>query len=346
MSLKVLTLEQSEKWDEIVKSFSLHDVYYLSGYVKGFSLHGDGVPQLLYFENQSTRAINVIMKKDIADDSKFLGKLEKDTYFDFSTPYGYGGFIVEGSDIETLEKEYSDYCRTNNIISEFVRFHPVTANYKKMESVYDVEELGNTVCMTLESEEQIWANLSSKNRNMIRKALNSGLKCFWGRDENLIPEFMRLYNMTMDRDNARDYYYFNYDFYQSIVSELKRNALFFYVKLDNKIVSMALILFEGSQAHYHLSAADREYMNLAPTNLLLYETAMFVKHIGCKTLHLGGGLGASEDSLYKFKKAFNRNEDTKFYIGKKIFKQDIYDELTKLNSQGTEGSFFPAYRRS
>ena len=70
--LNVYSLEETEKWDEVVHSFAQSDVYYLSGYVKAFALHGDGEPMLFYYENDSVRGINVVMKRDIASDERFF----------------------------------------------------------------------------------------------------------------------------------------------------------------------------------------------------------------------------------------------------------------------------------
>ena len=46
--LNVYTLEQAEQWDAVVRTFKEYDVYWLSGYVKAFQIHGDGDPPLLY----------------------------------------------------------------------------------------------------------------------------------------------------------------------------------------------------------------------------------------------------------------------------------------------------------
>lgn len=57
-----------------------------------------------------------------------------------------------------------------------------------------------------------------------------------------------------------------------------------------------------------------------------------------------------EDSLFKFKKAFNKNSKTYFSIGRKIFDQEKYDELieTRLqeNEFDTDTTFFPKHRKS
>ena len=45
---EIITLDNSDYWDEIVTSFAQYDIYYLSGYSKGFYIHGDGIPLLFY----------------------------------------------------------------------------------------------------------------------------------------------------------------------------------------------------------------------------------------------------------------------------------------------------------
>lgn len=351
--LSIVSIDESDKWDEIVRSFSNFDVYYLSEYTKAFKIHGDGEPILFYYEGQGIRAINVVMKRNVENDKNFKGKIPESSYFDLVTPYGYGGFLIEGnksvSNIKLLNDEYSTYCKNNGIISEFVRFHPILENHKNLDILYDVLTLGKTVSIDLKSTEQIWSDLTSKNRNMIRKANKLGVEIYWGRSPELFHQFIGLYNATMDKDNAKEYYYFREGFYNSVLNDLKYNSLIFYSVFEDKIIAMSMILFANNQVHYHLSASDREYQNLAPTNLLLYEVACWGCENGYKTFHLGGGLGSREDSLYKFKKAFNRNSDNIFSVGRKVFDEEKYDELIEIRSKegcfGKSTSFFPGYRK-
>jgi len=324
----------------------------MSGYTKAFKLHGDGEPILFYYHDEEIRAINVVMIRDIAEDKKFKDKIDSKILFDITTPYGYGGLIIEGtpnhSNLEKLNEEYSNYCRSKNIISEFVRFHPILKNSNVNSEIYEVTDLGKTITIDLISKEQIWNDLSSKNRNVIRKAIKSGVEIYWGRNPELIDEFIPLYNATMNKDEAANYYYFNKEFYKSVLQDLKYNSLIFYAVYDDKIISMSMIMFGNCKMHYHLSASDREHQSLAATNLLLYEAACWGCENGYKSFHLGGGLGSKEDSLYKFKKVFNKNSDTYFYIGRKIFNQEQYDELVNIRkyneSFDKNTSFFPIYR--
>lgn len=344
MGLQVFTVEQTEQWDSIVRTFALYDIYWLSGYVKAFKIHGDGEPLLFYYEDKNARGINVVMKRDVSKDKHFLNKLPESKYFDFSCPYGYGGWIIEGNETTRLFEAYEKWCAKNEIISEFVRFHPVLENHVFCENNYEVIGLGNTVTMDLSSPEVIWANISSKNRNVIRKAKKNGVKIYTGRYPQIFDDFREIYNGTMDKDNADEYYYFSEKFYESVLNDLPQNAQIFYAVYENKVIAASIMLAANGRMNYHLSGSVREHSSLAATNLLLYEAALWGAANGCKTLYLGGGVGSGEDSLFKFKKAFYRKDDlNRFYIGKKIFDQEKYDELVNRR-EPIETGYFPKYR--
>lgn len=344
MALKVYTIEQAKEWDVIVRTFKDYDVYWLSGYVKAFMIHGDGDPLLFFFEDKNVRGINVVLKRDIAKDNHFKGIISENTYFDFSTPYGYGGWIIEGDNKDSLFSAYEKWCNKNGIISEFVRFHPVVGNNTFSEKNYEVIPLGQTIAMDLSSPEVIWENIISKNRNMIRKAEKSGVKIFNGRSDELYKAFIDIYNSTMERDLADEYYYFKPEFYNSICYDLAENAQIFYAVKDGEIIAASIMIAANGKMNYHLSGSKFEYRNLAPSNLLLYKAALWGCANGYKSFHMGGGVGSGEDNLFKFKKSFYRKDDLcRFYIGKKVYLQDKYDELLALR-EPTNSNYFPKYR--
>lgn len=341
--INLYSLSQSTEWDTIVCSFTEHDVYYLSGYVKAFHIHGDGDPYLMYYESFSLKAIYVYMRRSTALDG----------VYDSVTPYGYGGVLFEGDTSEDNKamfwKEYLQLMEQEHIVDNFVRYHPVLGNADLMKSISDVIDLGKTIAFDLTSPEVIWNNIISKNRNMIRKAEKNGIEIHHGKDLTLFGDFCRIYNATMDRDLADDYYYFGDAFYKSIHNDLHDNYEMFYAVLDGHIIAMSIILFANNQMHYHLSGSIIEYRNLAPSNLLLYKAALWGYEQGYKTFHLGGGVGSGEDNLYKFKASFNKNSDFQFSIGKQIFDKKKYDELVALRALhdtefNRESNFFPIYR--
>ena len=341
--LAVYTLEQADQWDSIVRSFADYDTYWLSGYVKAFQIHGDGEPMLFYFEADGTRGVNVVMKRDIARDPHFFGKLEAGMLFDLATVYGYGGWLIEGTETDALFSAYEAWCRKNSVVSEFVRFHPMVKNHLACRGAYEVVELGEVVHMELKDPQTIWEQIASKNRNVIRKAQKNNVRIYNGRCPQIYETFRTIYNGTMDKDQADKYYYFEKAFYDSLLFDLPGNAQVFYACLDEKIISASIMLTANGRMNYHLSGSVREYNSLAPTNLLLYHAALWGCANGCKTLYLGGGVGSGEDSLFKFKRSFFKGPLNRFCIGKKIFDREKYDALLSMRT-GERRNFFPEYR--
>lgn len=344
MALTVYTLEQSEKWDAVVRSFHDYDVYWLSGYVKAFRIHGDGEPLLFHYDDGSVRGISVAMKRDVAKDERFHGKIPECRYFDFSTPYGYGGWIIEGEKTEELFKAYEDWIQKNGIISEFVRFHPMVKNHDASRPFYDVIQLGEVVHMDLSSPEDIWKNIISKNRNMIRKAAKNNIKIYNGRFPEIYEKFRGIYNATMDKDEADEYYYFQPGFYQSILDDLPQNSQMFWAEKDDQVVAASILIGANGYLNYHLSGSLREFSSLAPGNLILYTAALWGWANGYRTFYLGGGVGSGEDGLFKFKRAFYKGELNHFYIGKQIYAQETYVELLGLREDIENPGYFPKYR--
>lgn len=341
--MQIFNMNQAKEWDNLVQSFTNYDVYYLSGYVKAFQIHGDGEPQLFYYDEKGLRGIYVYMKRKTAIEG----------VFDSITPYGYGGFLLEGDtseeNVKALWAAYVDRMKEENIVNNFVRYHPVLANAVPMKTCSDVIDLGKTVAMDLTSEEVIWKNIHSKNRNMIRKAEKNGIVIKHGQGLELFDDFIKIYNATMDKDNAEAYYYFKPEFYKSIHEDLKDNYEMFWAEYEGKIIATSVMIFANGRLNYHLSGSDLQYRNLAPSNLLLYKAAIWGMEKGMKTFHLGGGVGSGEDNLYKFKIAFNRFSDCQFSIAKHIFDQSKYDELVEERASrdtnfDRENKFFPLYR--
>lgn len=348
--IQIYDMTQRKEWDEIVRSFAEYDVYYLSGYVRAFEIHGDGEPQMFYYEDNGLRGMYVYMKRKTAIEG----------VYDSITPYGYGGVLFDttacsvtgaptGEQLKAFWTAYVEKMKELNIVDNFVRYHPVLANAVPMKEVSDVIDLGKTVAFHLDSPEVIWENIVPKNRNMIRKAEKNGIEIHHAHDMVLFADFIRIYNATMDKDNAEEYYYFGEEFYKSIHEDLDGHYEMFYATLDGQIIAMSIMLFANKKMHYHLSGSMMEYRNLAPSNLLLYKAALWGCEQGYKTFHLGGGVGSGEDNLYKFKAAFNRKSDYQFSIAKMVFDQEKYDALVEERAArdpefNRESKFFPLYR--
>lgn len=348
-----LIKHNDNNWNIIVKTYSSYDIYYIDGYLSAFRLHGDGEPILLSYQGNGLRGICVYMLRDIANEKWVTNDIKKGEWFDVVTPYGYGGWIFEGD--TSYEKmacfwnEYISFMKEQHIVCAFTRWHALLQNQNILRGFSNIIDLGKTVHIDTSNVELIMQNIRSKDRTTIRKAVKNGVIVDHSNDPSLFEDFIRIYNSTMDKDNAEKYYYFEKEFYDSIVSDMPNNWEMFYALLDGKIIAMSIILFCNGMMHYHLSGSLLEYRKLNATNLILYEAAVYGAKHGYSKFHLGGGVGSGDDPLYKFKKSFNKNSDNQFSISKDIFDKEVYQKIVSLRKKNDlsfneESSFFPLYR--
>lgn len=334
-----------------MKSFQNWDIYYLYEYAYSFMLHGDGDIFLIYFENGADRFCYTVMQSDIADAPPFLGAFPKGKRFDWETPYGYGGPLADRAVSEEsqriFQQEIIDYCGEKGVVSQFVRFHPLLKNYDTLPSVIETRYLRDTIFIDTASPELIWSNMDGKNRNMVRKAQKNGVKIVKKSMEDF-DEFLSMYAETMEKNGAEAYYVFNRDYFRSL-SAMADYAFILYAVYDGIPISGSIMYYNDRYMHYHLSGSHTEYRKYSPSNLLLYEAACWAAAHGIKQLHLGGGM-APEDSLFGFKKQFNKNGRASFVVGRTIFDQDTYKKLLDIRKDrdpnfDVDNGFFIQYRR-
>src|SRR5690606_2430056 len=84
---------------------------------------------------------------------------------------------------------------------------------------------------------------------------------------------------------------------------------------------------------YHLSGSHPEYRKGAPSKLMLHAACQWAKETGCHFFHLGGGLGASENSsLFTFKTDFSKLR-AEFYTLRVITNHSQYENLLRKKLQ-------------
>lgn len=332
--LELIAFEEMEKWNRIVKLFDRHDIYYLNEYVSAFRHTSDGKPLLVFYHGDRMRLCYVVQQSDVADAEAFSGRLKHGKYFDWSTPYGYGGPLTDGFDEQDMVDFFdrlTNFCTTNRIVSQFIRFHPLLQNQRLFEDYCDLRKLKNTVFIDISDKHLIYSNMDAKSRNMCKKAEKNGIEIIVDNSEEAKSAFVELYRSTMERNQASEYYYFNQQFFDDLFLSLAGNYSLFNARYEEQVISSAIIMHCNGNLHYHLSASQRDYMHLAPNNLLLYTAANWGADHGYTKFHLGGGV-AVKDSLLSFKKSFNKQGLIDFYIGRNVFCKISYEELLGIRS--------------
>jgi hypothetical protein len=270
------------------------------------------------YEKEGNYFYNISIKRPI----KKVGFNEiKEELFDLESAYGYGGYLSNGDEkfIKEALKRYKEYCQDQNIIAEFIRFHPFNDFPKKLLDFNLIER--KVVVKNLEDD--IMGSFNSKTRYYIKRALRD-VKI---EKSNNIEKFLELYYFTMNKNNASDFYYFDKKYFEKLINlpEVELYACIY----KNEIIAMSFFIF-SRYGYYHLSANSEISYKLGANYALLYYGFEEAKNKGIKYFVLGGGTTYSEtDSLFKFKKKFS-NIIMPFYIGGMIFDKSKYRYLNIL----------------
>lgn len=343
--IREIQIDEKEEWDAAVKGFEKYDVFYLNSYAKAFQNEGEGNPVLIYVECSKAKAVNVIMKRDIAECAQFQGKLEKGKYFDISSPYGYGGFMLMGdeSSFQIILKEYDAYCAKNRYVSEFVRFE-LMEPYRKYYTG-QIETRTHNIVRSLEGTmEEIFSNFEHKVRKNYRKAQKNGLEIMIDECGEKLDDFLRIYYGTMERTEAEEAFFFQESFFKTL-NEMRENVCYFHVLYEGQVISTELVIYGSENAYSYLGGTDSHYFHVRPNDFLKVEIIKWAKEKGLRNFVLGGGYG-SDDGIYRYKKSFAPEGEMDFYIGKRIFDKEKYDQFTRMNFNLIEmdSDFFPLYR--
>ncbi len=342
--------EQRQKWRRLIDSFENIDVFYYPEYCKLFELHGDGKPYLfVYMDPYYNLVIYPFLKRSLKG---FLIDTNNNlNLFDITSPYGYSGYICnnENLNMEDFLNIFHDYCKENNIISEFIRFNPLLSNVSFSPKKLNFFLERQTVVIDLrKSKEDIWSSFKSNCRRNIKKALKSNVSIVL--DDNLkdIDTFYNIYTITMQRLNAVPYYYFSRNWFYALKELLKDNVVIFHAKHEGKIINSALFIYNAKYIHYFLGGSLSEKNEYRGNNLLFYEATLWAKERGLQLFHLGGGYQPN-DSLARFKESFSPYI-LKYHVGGVIHHRYYYDYLVDLmfkNKQIDNNiNYFPLYRLS
>ena len=325
----------------------MNDFYFNPNYARVYE-GIEGVSETFEFECEFGRIKNTYIKRKIPI------SVDDKCYYDIITPYGYGGPIIcHVTDISKLmvcyKKAFTDYCISNNIVAEFIRFH-LFDNIDVRENFYGevVKASTNVVVNITPDYNAIWNNFDRKVRKNVNKAIKSDLSIIIENNIKHLDDFMRIYNSTMDRNHATSYYYFHEDFFKNISILLPNNFVYFHVLKDNKIISTELVLFSVDYAYSFLGGTDTEYYEYRPNDFLKNEIIKWCVRENKKKFILGGGYKL-EDGIYRYKKCFTPDPDVDFYVGKCIYNNIIYDKLVDYRKNSdtnfdSHSNYFPLYR--
>jgi len=298
------------------------DIYWEYSYCKAWEIEGAGYSRMFSYVRGDSVWFHVFLLNPIPDTD----------YFDIQTPYGYGGPLTNNSDPDFIfeaSQAFGEWARSNRVVCEFIRFHPILKNESFVsDSLLTIEENRTTVFIDLRlSEEQLYEEMDASFRRGIRKATVNRLRFQELRINEYLPQFVSLYNATMRRVEAGPFYFFKPEHFAALSDSRLKPALLGVFDVE-ELLAGALLFVGDEIVHYHLGASDPRFLEKRPNNFLFYNMVLWAKNKKpCKILHLGGGFEKNPgNSLFKFKASVGKGRAL-FNIGKRIWNETVYREL-------------------
>ena len=283
------------QWKEALTQCGDHDIYHLPEYHQVLQKNGEGEPWLLacwYLQNYA--ALPLLLREETAQSA-----------------YGYPGLLCSAKD-KNLKDEFNsclkDFLEKREIKTLFIRQNPFFDTSWLFDENVTIEKLGHTIAidLTRSTEEQL-KDMTKGHRYDIRKPVNAGVEIKEDYDFKHVMDFSEIYCQTMKRNGARDYYLFPLEYYWNLKKHLGHQVRLLFATQDGKRISGAIFFMINGIIQYHLSGTRDGCEKAGAAKLIIDYMRKWGTGYKQRWLHLGGGLGADEESsLFRFKAGFSK----------------------------------------
>ncbi len=316
-----------EQWIDIISKFpkKLQDIYFHPDYVSLNCNKYNSEGFLFYNIDGDKIWINPFIKIKIPS----FFEVNDKSFYDLETAYGYGGPISNVLDprfISLSNKIFMEWTNNNNIVSEFVRFHPLFDTKIYTDSNIEILDDRVTCSLELNKVNQEYSPFKSKIKNMLKRAKKE-TKFYISKERKHFSQFKKLYlNLMLDK-NAEKETFFSKSYFAKLFDLILKNGFMSIIEdLQGNIIAIGVFLNGKESCHYHLSAS-KNYKLPGINNLLIYNAAIYAKKKNLNILHLGGGnLNNPKDNLFKFKNSMSTQNHI-YNIGKRINNPALYKKF-------------------
>lgn len=326
-----------------------HDFYHLPSYVEVCAREDGEAEAVAYiFEDEENVMLLPLLRRRIPGASSS----------DAVSPYGYSSPVFTDRADEAFQtralQAFVAEGADDGLVTTFVRLHPLLQPAVPDDSAgrWSVVTHGPTITLDTTEPEATWfPRLSSNHRRNVRRLRQDGFVVRFDAPGD-VEVFRGVYSETMDRVAAAGSYYFSEAYFDGLAAALGDRLLTAVVVAPGGGVAAAgLFVLTGTLGEYHLGGTSDAFLNAGPSKLMFVAVREEMGRRGASVLHLGGGAGATEDSLFRFKAAFSGTRGT-FRSLRVVHDEAAYaaENLRASRALGEAGespsAHFPAYRRT
>lgn len=318
---ELVSVRNQVRWHKILDLFKIADIYYTAQYFLSAIKLDPGEPLLFYYVDEDGEIAYPFIKRAIND--------EDTTHFDITTPFGYGGPLlnIKGDSsrlIANFRKTFVEFCSKEKIIAEFVRFHPLNDNASFFEDHLKLYPMYETFTIDLKARP---ANETKSHKTQSTDSSEQITIKKLGTVRHMFEFLVLYYSAARRREEADSYYFFTNDYFEALISSLGPNLHLFGAYKEDKLVSACYVLTMGDEIFHHLEGCVSSREESTIWKSLLLKIAEWGQDNYFSSFHLGGNFQGTNDYSRKVKQEISNTKPSAFYIGQHVYDIPAYNKL-------------------
>ncbi|HEX8679423.1 MAG TPA: GNAT family N-acetyltransferase, partial [Chthoniobacterales bacterium] len=337
-------------WLSVLARSTQHDFHQLPQYHRVAEQRGEGTAQLFVHEQRGyTIALPLLLRP--------VDPMQPDGWTDATSVYGYGGPVASHDQlpadvVRNFQAALGHELAQRRVVAVFSRLHPLIEQSEILAGLGESPANGQTISIDLTlSEEEQRAQFNKSCRTTLRKLGQLGFVGLHDREKRYLPAFVSVYLETMKRAGAQSSYFFDRAYFDLLTRELADVSHLFVVLKDGEVAAATICTSCDGVVQDHLGGTRDAFLKFSPDRLIVDTERRWAKAAGARIFHLGGGVGAQEDSVFRYKTGFSNRRHT-FRTWRWVLQPEIYAQLceraTRYNGsnglQAVSSGYFPAYR--
>ena len=326
-------------WPALLEAAGGHDVYHLPAWHSLAEAMGEGEARLFAYREGDRFVAMPLLTRAIGGAG----------LRDATSVYGYAGPVLSAwppgaGMVGRFRRALEEFARKQRLVSVFSRLHPLLDQAGLLAGLGEVRPHGSTVSLdlTLPPDRQT-ADYSRNHRRGLERLRTGGFVTQLDREFRHLDTFVAIYHENMHRVGANPYYLFPPAYFRGLREGLGERLLLVVCLKGDEVASAGLFTLTDGIGQYHLGATADAFAGLAASKQVFDTARVLLAERGARALHLGGGRGAAEDSLFRFKAGFSSRRHP-FATWRWIVDPKAYARLVAEHSCDPASDFFPAYR--
>jgi serine/alanine adding enzyme len=343
---EVLTVDEDGRWRELLPA--RESVFGSVEFASIRRRHAGAEPRLFTI-GAADGGIALPLYLRSCEDLPFADRVDG-PLFDSRTPE-YTGPLAAGAIDAATRAAYAEalagWCADVGVVTEFGHIHPWKARTELLDPARLELDREIVYVDLTQDEERMWReSFTHACRKNIKRARREGVLVREATGEADARELHRVYELTMDRQEALEGYHLPPEYFLSFLESLPDNSRILLAEHEGRVIAATLYLHDDDDAYSYLGGADYEFQRVRPTNAIVDEMIRWARAQGKQRLVLGGGYTPG-DGIFRFKASFSPLRAA-FHVYKLVHMPDAYEALRdawrERYGAGEDERFFPPYR--